>query len=347
MAQTPDHHLAPLPPHLPVGPTPPPRGPHHPLHAPARALPPTTKAGGHAPTTDDLGPLSGHHQAALHRRAVLGGMATMLLAQCTPTSPNGDGFFSASPFPGQRLGNDGAALPHRNDDAPLAHRRGDAALPDGSADTASNTQRAHSAQQDAQASETRDAPKQRRQQAHSRVPVRDRRVWHPSWATGPILTFDDGPHPTVTPAILAALAARRITAVFFVVGRMAQAHPGPLIAAHAAGHRIGNHSFAHPDLTQVSADRAAEEIGRTQEIVTGLIGEAPVLFRPPYGARNAQVDGIVGSYGLTTWMWDIDTRDYQRPGPATVAARITAAQAGQVVLLHDIHAPTASAISSA
>lgn len=179
----------------------------------------------------------------------------------------------------------------------------------------------------------------------TRVPIQDRRVWHPSWGQGPVLTFDDGPHPTVTPAVLAALAARDLVAVFFVVGRMAQAHPGPLLAAHAAGHRIGNHSFSHPDLTRVSADRAAEEVGRTQEIVAGLIGQAPVLFRPPYGARDAQVDGIVAGHGLTIWMWDVDTRDYQRPGAATVAARVTAARPGQVVLLHDIHAPTATAMA--
>jgi cellulose synthase/poly-beta-1,6-N-acetylglucosamine synthase-like glycosyltransferase/peptidoglycan/xylan/chitin deacetylase (PgdA/CDA1 family) len=100
-----------------------------------------------------------------------------------------------------------------------------------------------------------------------------------------VLTFDDGPDPVYTPQILDILQQYHVPAVFFVVGKYAEAHPELIRRIVREGHEIGNHSFAHPDLFKVSSSRQETELALTQRIIQALTGHSTVLFRPPYGGN--------------------------------------------------------------
>lgn len=166
--------------------------------------------------------------------------------------------------------------------------------------------------------------------------TRNKQVW---------LTIDDGPHSRHTPEILRVLEAYNIKAVFFLLGQNATRLPALVDLIAQAGHRIGNHSFSHPDLTRLSARQIRSEIGRTDGILRQVIvGEK--LFRPPYGSHNAFVDGIAKDLGYRTVLWNVDTRDWDQDyqprrwithGIDQMERRTTA-----VVLTHDIHPSTSS-----
>jgi len=141
------------------------------------------------------------------------------------------------------------------------------------------------------------------------------------------LTFDDGPDPTWTPQVLAVLAKYGAKATFFELGDMIAAHPGLSEQVRAAGHTIGNHSISHRELTVISAPR------RHREIVEGPKSRC---FRPPYGATNAKVRADIKAAGMTQILWDIDPRDWDRPGQSAIAQNVlTHAHPGAVILLHD------------
>ncbi|HQF02371.1 MAG TPA: polysaccharide deacetylase family protein [Phycicoccus sp.] len=145
------------------------------------------------------------------------------------------------------------------------------------------------------------------------------------------LTFDDGPEPTWTPQVLALLAEFDARATFFVIGRQASAHPDLIAKERAAGHVVGNHTWSHPNLTQLSTADATRQITDTQR----TLGSATCV-RPPYGAVNTAVNATAANLGLRVTLWDIDTRDWEKPGAAVIAERaISQAHNGAVILMHD------------
>jgi peptidoglycan/xylan/chitin deacetylase (PgdA/CDA1 family) len=152
------------------------------------------------------------------------------------------------------------------------------------------------------------------------------------------LTFDDGPHPEYTPRILEALNSRSIGATFFVVGERAEKHLGIVEAAFRAGHRIGNHSFTHQNLTKLDRSRVHQEIERTDKII-GPFASGGRLFRPPYGARNAMVDEVASELGYQTVLWTASTRDwhsrYQPDGWVGQGVMMIRLSIRSSVLLHD------------
>ena len=160
------------------------------------------------------------------------------------------------------------------------------------------------------------------------------------------LTFDDGPHPTLTPQLLDILAARGARATFYVIGRNAARYPDILRRIAAEGHEIGNHTWSHPSLYGVGDTAMLRELERTSEAIQQAVGFAPVSVRPPYGnmyPRQSQV--VWDALQMTTVMWSIDPLDWQRPGASVVANRILSQHhAGAVVLSHDIHGPTVRAM---
>jgi peptidoglycan/xylan/chitin deacetylase (PgdA/CDA1 family) len=141
------------------------------------------------------------------------------------------------------------------------------------------------------------------------------------------LTFDDGPDPVWTPKILQILAKYRAKATFFELGGMIQAHPGLRKQVLAGGNTIGNHSITHARLTKVSAARRHHEI---------FDGPKSRCFRPPYGASNPKVRADIKAAGMTQVLWDIDPRDWARPGTSAILHRIlNHAQPRKIVLMHD------------
>lgn len=160
------------------------------------------------------------------------------------------------------------------------------------------------------------------------------------------MTFDDGPHPVNTPKLLDILKARNIKATFYVVGTNAQSYPHILKRMIAEGHEIGNHTKTHASLTKLSPDGVRNEMGFTHRVIVEATGVAPKTMRPPYGATNSTLrTQIKQEFGYPSIMWAVDPQDWKRPGSQVVANRIVSATGnGSIILAHDIHAPTITAM---
>src|ERR1700682_1688313 len=99
------------------------------------------------------------------------------------------------------------------------------------------------------------------------------------------LTFDDGPSPD-TEGILDILAAHKIRATFFMVGREVESFPGIAQRVFAEGHEVGNHSYSHPCYLFRRSSETREQIQRTQDVIAETIGVRPKVARPPFGVRS-------------------------------------------------------------
>lgn len=159
------------------------------------------------------------------------------------------------------------------------------------------------------------------------------------------LTFDDGPDPVYTPAILDILAAKQAPATFFIIGLNADLHPALLERIVAAGHEIGNHTFTHPDVSQVSPRQFRLEVNATERLFEARLGRRSLLFRPPY-AEDIEPENpdqvapllFTSERGYYTIGMGIDPNDWQTPGVDAIVERIvTGAESGlgQIALLHD------------
>ena len=160
------------------------------------------------------------------------------------------------------------------------------------------------------------------------------------------MTFDDGPHPTLTPKLLDLLAQKKIKATFFVLGENAQRHPEILKRAVAEGHEIGNHSWSHSHLAKLPDESVRSELQRTDDVISQAIGAHPKLMRPPYGELTPKQRQWVNSeFGYRIILWDVDPLDWKEPGPSVVAQRIIRdTKPGSIMLSHDIHAQTIMAM---
>lgn len=148
------------------------------------------------------------------------------------------------------------------------------------------------------------------------------------------LTFDDGPAHPGTRAVLDVLDARGVPGTFFVLGRQARAEPS-LLRETAERHEIGNHSWDHPDLSTASAATARDQLIRTHDVIGSITGQAPHLFRPPYGrfsgATVMQATGL--GYSIVLWSHRLAARgetarhNVSRLGPSCGP--------GAIVLAHD------------
>jgi peptidoglycan/xylan/chitin deacetylase (PgdA/CDA1 family) len=156
------------------------------------------------------------------------------------------------------------------------------------------------------------------------------------------LTFDDGPYPETTPALLAALGEVRAT--FFLWGEHAAAHPALVRAIAGAGHVLGNHTWTHPRLTGLDAGTRDQEVRRTQDLLAELTGTRPVLFRPPYGDTDAAVVETITGHGLTEVLWSVDTRDWDGAATDEIVSAAAQAEPGGVVLMHEGRPATVEAV---
>jgi peptidoglycan/xylan/chitin deacetylase (PgdA/CDA1 family) len=144
------------------------------------------------------------------------------------------------------------------------------------------------------------------------------------------LTFDDGPG-TYTQAVLDALAAKHVPATFFVLGSAAAGNKAMIKKIKAAGHEVGSHSWSHPDLTKVSAERLRSEISRTNAVIGG-----GSFLRPPYGTYNAAVAAEARAQGLRIALWTVDTRDWEHPEVDSIMSFVKAqTKPGAIILMHD------------
>lgn len=152
------------------------------------------------------------------------------------------------------------------------------------------------------------------------------------------LTFDDGPTPYSSPPILSVLEHTHTPATFFVEGSYARIWPYLIQREWRDGFAIGVHTWDHPPMTQLTPDQRQFQLGATLDTLHSILGNDACiwLWRPPYGDYNTAVVQQAGTFGLTTVMWDVDPRDWGRPGTDQIVSRVLAnAHAGSIILLHD------------
>ena len=150
------------------------------------------------------------------------------------------------------------------------------------------------------------------------------------------LTFDDGPHPVFTPLVLDILARYRIRATFFCVGLCAIAYPELVARIATEGHAIGNHTWSHPYLPDLTRDEVVRQVDATGQVLGAVAGTAPVMMRPPYGSRTPAVLRWLADRDLTMVLFDVDAQDWTTPGTDAIVAAVTSAAApGSIVLMHD------------
>ena len=160
------------------------------------------------------------------------------------------------------------------------------------------------------------------------------------------LTFDDGPSPIYTPKILRVLKKYNVPGTFFVIGSNAEKYEGIVKECWDSGNEIGNHTFTHPHITEVSPTRAKLEVNATQRMIESIIGHSSRLFRPPFG-EGADVDASTTIQGASVIMnmqqlgyvtvgFNIDSKDYERKGINTIENNVYRdCDKGNVVLFHD------------
>ena len=152
------------------------------------------------------------------------------------------------------------------------------------------------------------------------------------------LTFDDGPHPVTTRAVLELLRAHRARATFFVLGHKVQAHPDVVREIHEAGHTLGIHGFQHDRLFSFRSPRyAQQQIERTRRAILDACGVAPELFRPPVGFASYRTFRGAEQAGVHIIAWSVRSLDGLRSAdPGRVARRVIGhLEDGAIVLLHD------------
>jgi peptidoglycan/xylan/chitin deacetylase (PgdA/CDA1 family) len=150
------------------------------------------------------------------------------------------------------------------------------------------------------------------------------------------LTFDDGPNPEATPAILDALGDRGIKAAFFILGRHAERWPALVRRAADEGHTICNHGYHHRKLHLKSPAYVRRDLELGTRAIVDACGVRPAFFRAPHGFRSPWVTAIASSLGQRTVGWSRGVWDSALPGVDAIAERtVRAAKPGAILLLHD------------
>ncbi len=159
-----------------------------------------------------------------------------------------------------------------------------------------------------------------------RLPAGGRRV---------ALTFDDGPHPVLTPVILDLLDRYNAKATFLLVGKQAETYPELVREIVARGHEVGAHSYSHRNLTTLSGLEVERELVMTRQVIRRASGQFTTLFRPPGGHYNATVRNAAQATGFTTVFWQENIGAYSDVSGAEGAARmLQKIHESNIVLLH-------------
>jgi peptidoglycan/xylan/chitin deacetylase (PgdA/CDA1 family) len=161
------------------------------------------------------------------------------------------------------------------------------------------------------------------------------------------LTFDDGPYPVDTPALLAALRAAHVHATFFLIARDAEQYPGLVRAIAAAGDEIGNHTETHPDMDRLDDAAAAKQLTDAAAHLGSVVGDPAVrtFFRPPHGRYRPATLAVAQRLGYDTVLWTDDPGDWRDVGAATIVAHVARfASSPEILLLHNGRPATVAAL---
>ncbi len=159
------------------------------------------------------------------------------------------------------------------------------------------------------------------------------------------LTFDDGPGP-YTERLLNGLEERGVHATFFCLGNRAELYPDLIKRMMRDGHQVANHSYSHPNLNELTTEKAVQEIETTDQILNRILGGSESHYlRPPYGNIKKEV---LAQMKAPVFIWSVDTIDWQLLNTTKVKDRLLEQTFdGSVVLMHDIHYTTVDAVLAA
>jgi peptidoglycan/xylan/chitin deacetylase (PgdA/CDA1 family) len=156
-------------------------------------------------------------------------------------------------------------------------------------------------------------------------------------ADGVAITFDDGPHPEGTPAVLELLARAGAYATFFLIGEQVSARPELAAEIVAAGHQIALHGYRHRLQLRLGPGVVEDDLRRGSDAIAQATGIAPSWHRPPYGIYSPAGLRFARSSGLKPLLWSQWGKDWRRfTSPQRIYARVSDGLAsGDVILLHD------------
>lgn len=153
---------------------------------------------------------------------------------------------------------------------------------------------------------------------------------------GVALTFDDGPDPLGTPAVLEALAAFGWTATFFMLGTQVRAYPDIARTVAAAGHEIAVHGDRHRNHLTRTPRGLTNDIRRATDVIAQVTGRAPRWYRPPYGVLSSGTLVAARAVGLQPVLWTAWGKDWNRTSPGAITCTVLRdLREGGTVLLHD------------
>lgn len=155
-------------------------------------------------------------------------------------------------------------------------------------------------------------------------------------------SFDDGPSRKNTEKILKALDKNNARATFFMLGQNAKYYPDLVKKVEESGNEVAGHSWNHPLLTKLGKKGVKKQMSQMNEAIASVTGSDVGLLRPPYGSINRTVKNTVKDPLI---LWSIDTLDWKTlNADKTADAILKQAKDGDIILMHDIHAPTAEAV---
>jgi len=149
------------------------------------------------------------------------------------------------------------------------------------------------------------------------------------------LTFDDGPFPMYTPLLLKILKKRKVKVSFFVNGKYARQFPQLIKDINEEGHEIGNHTYSHKDLTDLTDEEMDLELGKTDRIIYEITGKFPRLVRPPGGRLNRIACLRIFKRNYTIVMYSINPGDWWQRDPEKLLEYVKSrVHRGGIILLH-------------
>ncbi|MDN3260169.1 polysaccharide deacetylase family protein [Streptomyces sp. CSDS2] len=152
------------------------------------------------------------------------------------------------------------------------------------------------------------------------------------------ITIDDGPDPVWTPQVLELLRDNGVKATFCMVGPQAEAHPDLVRQVVAAGHRLCDHTVSHDTGMDHASEsyQARQILDAERQITKASGGVRPVYYRAPGGAFTPYSRKLAASHGMRPLGWNVDSKDFERPGSEAIIATVKRELAnGPTILFHD------------
>src|SRR5690554_1940064 len=151
------------------------------------------------------------------------------------------------------------------------------------------------------------------------------------------ITFDDGPNAYYTPILLDLFLGYNAKATFFTIGQQLEANREIAVAAHAAGHELGNHTYSHPHLPELDREQQLFELEQTERLIMDITGSKPLTFRPPYFEYNEDSISVIESFNYRNISaMNIETEDWREPGVERILDKTRDYMIpGSILLFHD------------